>query len=174
MFGNFNCKKEINLLGLNVWIENRSLQDQISLQIKGSYFVCSLLFFSSSWIQYNCQLLTPKLFAPFKHLTWTRPHWEAKPAHATSQIIFSSVTKPLQSWPLWPSWQLWAQICRSSWRLRIGNNVCKRCSLGFDIILFFSLQLYNTSILSWEVQFSEKSQHCSNSEHQYFTRSSSS
>ena len=84
MFGNFNCKKEINLLGLNVWIENRSLQDQISLQIKGSYFVCSILFFSSSWIQYNCQLLTPKLFAPFKHLTWTRPHWEATPAHATS------------------------------------------------------------------------------------------
>ena len=52
-------------------------------------------------------------------------------------LSFLSVTKPLQSWPLWPSWQLWAQICRSSWRLKIGSNVCKHCSLNFDFILFF-------------------------------------
>ena len=67
-------------------------------------FCVFFVVFYSSRIQCNGQLSTPKLCASFfKYLTWTRPHWEAKPAHATSPIIFSSVTKPLQSWPLWPS-----------------------------------------------------------------------
>ena len=160
-------------MGLNVWIcspKTEAFRAKYLSKSKGPVLcVLYCFFFFTDSMQFS--IIDRKIVCIFfKYLTWTRPHWEATPAHATSPIFFSSVTKPLQSWPLWPSWQLWAQICRSSWRLRIGSNVCKRCSLGLDIILFFSLQLYNTSILSWEVQFSEKSQHCSNSEHQNLTK----
>ena len=134
-------------------------------------FIIVFFFFTDS-IQWS--IIVTKIECFFSK-TWLglvhtgRRHLLTQPL--PNYLFFSHKTSPE---PLWPSWQLWAQICRSSWRLRIGSNVCKRCSLGLDIILFFSLQLYNTSILSWEVQFSEKSQHCSSSEHRYFTRSSSS
>ena len=136
------AKAKINLLGLNVWIcspKTEVFRSKYLSKSKG-HILCVLycFFFFISRIQCNDQLLTPKLCAPFSS-TWLglvhigRWHLLTQPL----QNIFSSVTKPLQSWPLWPSWQLWAQICRSSWRLRIGSNVCKRCSLSFDNILFF-------------------------------------